>query len=170
MNTESKPKKELKHIVSFLFIAMLICLMTGKTRAYVMPVEQLVDLMTRNYSKFKTLVITQSTHLITPEDLEVQMVLEEKIWLKSPGFHHSEMMGQPDGWDSVANELMAKRPIKKHWFETSIQFKKPQLPESRRQPKSQEGQLDLFDDQPKLEEQTDNDEPIEPSPSEFTLL
>ncbi len=110
MKTESKLRKELKHIVSFLFIAMLICLMTGKAGAYVMPAEQLVDLMTRNYSKFKTMVITQSTHLITPEDLEVQMILEEKIWLKSPGFHHSEMMEPSDGWDSVANELMAKRP------------------------------------------------------------
>ena len=110
MKTESKLRKEIKHIVSFLLIAMLICLMTGKTRAYVMPAEQVVDLMTRNFSKFKTLVITQSTHLITPEDLEVQMVLEEKIWLKSPGFHNSEIMEQSDGWEPVANDVMAKRP------------------------------------------------------------
>ena len=110
MKTESKHKKYLKHIISFLFIAMIICLMTGETRAYVMPAEQLVDLMTSKYSKFRTLIITHSTHLITPEDLEVQMILEEKIWLKSPGLHHSEIMEQSDGWDSVTNELMAKRP------------------------------------------------------------
>jgi hypothetical protein len=110
LKTESKPKKELKHIVFFLFIAILICLMMGKTQAYLMPAEQLVDLMTRNSSKFKTLVITQSTHLITPEDLQVQMVLEEKIWLKPPGFHHSEMMDQSDGWDPGVHRLMARRP------------------------------------------------------------
>ncbi len=110
MKTDSKIRKDLKHIVSFLFIAMLIFLMTGKAHAYVMPAEQVVDLMTRNYSKIKTMVITQSTHLITPEDLEVQMILEEKIWLKSPGFHHSEIMEQSEDWDFIANELMAKRP------------------------------------------------------------
>jgi len=110
LKTDSKIRKDLKHIVSFLFIAMLIFLMTGKAHAYVMPAEQVVDLMTRNYSKIKTMVITQSTHLITPEDLEVQMILEEKIWLKSPGFHHSEIMEQSEDWDFIANELMAKRP------------------------------------------------------------
>jgi hypothetical protein len=110
LKTQSKLKKGLKQGVSFLFIAILICVMTGKTRAYVMPAEQLVDLMTRNLPKFKTLVITQSTHLITPEDLEVQMVLEEKIWLKSPGFHHSEMMDQTGDWDTGTNRVRVKRP------------------------------------------------------------
>ena len=91
-------------------MVILICAMTGKTRAYVMPAEQLVDLMIRNFPKFETLVITQSTHLITPEDLEVQLVLEEKIWLKSPGFYHSEMMDQAGDWDTGTNRFRVERP------------------------------------------------------------
>ncbi|UCF84773.1 MAG: hypothetical protein JSV50_03850 [Desulfobacteraceae bacterium] len=110
MKIALKIQKRIKlHLGTFVFIAVLVCLMPMKGNAYIMPAEQLISLMTRNFSQFKTLIITQSTHLITPEDLEVQMVLEEKIWLKSPGFHYSELGDLPDDWSANAYGLTAAR-------------------------------------------------------------
>lgn len=111
LETSSKLQKRIKqHLCTFILIVAFICLVKGKSQAYVMQAEQLTDLMTRNFSEFKTLIITQSTHLVTPEDLEVQMILEEKIWLRSPGFHHSEFVNIPDHWGVMVNELTAGRP------------------------------------------------------------
>lgn len=74
-----------------------------------MPSEQIVNLILGNFSKFHTLVISQSTQLITPEDLEVQVVLEEMVWLKSPGYFHSELTPVPNDWGSIENELLPER-------------------------------------------------------------
>ena len=90
--------------------------MPMKGKAYIMPAEQLISLMTRNFSQLKTLVITQSTHLISPEDLEVQMILEEKIWLKSPGYHYSELGDLPNDWSANAYGLTAARPSTDNTF------------------------------------------------------
>ena len=103
-------KRTRLHLGTFFFVAVLVCLMPMKSTAYIMPAEQLIDLVARNFSPFTTLIITQSTHIITPEDLEVQVVMEEKIWLKSPFFHYSELVDLPDGWSSNPSVLTAARP------------------------------------------------------------
>jgi hypothetical protein len=76
-----------------------------------MPSEQIVNLMLGNFSKFNALLIFQSTQLITPEDLEIQVVLEEKVWLKSPRHFHSELTPVPNDWDSIENELLPERLV-----------------------------------------------------------
>ena len=117
MKIGAKLKKSTRlHLGPFFFIAILVCLMPMKSKAYIMPAEQLIDLMSRNFSQFKTLIITQSTHLITPEDLEVQVVMEEKILLKSPGFHHSELVDLPDGWSSNPYLLSAAKSSTDYTF------------------------------------------------------
>ena len=112
-----KLKKRTKlHLGTFFFATILVCLMPMKRTPYIMPAEQVIDLMARNFSQFKTLIITQSSHIITPEDLEVQVVMEEKIWLKSPFFHYSELVDLPDGWSSNPYVLKAARPSTDYIF------------------------------------------------------
>jgi hypothetical protein len=111
LKTKSKLKKGMKpFLCALLFIGALVCLTMGKTQAYIMPAEQLADLMIKNFSGFKTIVVTQATHFVTPEDLETQMILEEKIWLKSDGFHHSELINLPEDWEAMATGLTSGRP------------------------------------------------------------
>jgi hypothetical protein len=97
-------------VVSLLWVMFSVWFLPGKTQAYLMPSEQIVDLMLMNFSKFNTLAISQSTHLMTPEDLEIQMVLNEKIWLKSPDYFHSELTIQTNGWRWMEKYLVAERP------------------------------------------------------------
>lgn len=73
--------------------------------AYVMPSDQLFGLMAPNFSKFETLVITQFTQLVNAKDQEVKMLLEEKIWLKSPGLFHAQLLGQPEGLCMMADNI-----------------------------------------------------------------
>ena len=102
----------LRSSTTFFCTVIMIFMMQGKTEAYIMPAEQILGLMTLNFAKFNTLVITQSTHLITSEDSEVQIAMQERIWLKSPGFLYSEMIGPSDAWESIKNELRIWRPAK----------------------------------------------------------
>ncbi len=80
-------------------ILFLAWVMPDKARAYVMPAEQLVGLVSAKFCKFKTLVITQFTHLVNPQDRESEVILKEKIWLKAPDFYHSEVIDQPEDYD-----------------------------------------------------------------------
>ena len=46
-----------------------------KAQAYVMPAEQLLYLMGTNFSRFKTLVITQSTYFENSYDNKTEVAL-----------------------------------------------------------------------------------------------
>jgi len=72
-----------------------------------MPVDQLIDKMRAKFSSFKTLIIDQSTHVLDPQDQETTMVFQEKTWLKSPGYCHSEVTGRPQREGQVAYEVAA---------------------------------------------------------------
>ena len=78
----------LKYLAAFLVMTALGCAVPDRGDAYVMPAEQIVGMMAANFSKFKTLEITQSIHLPDLGDQEADTVLEEKIWMKSPAFFH----------------------------------------------------------------------------------
>jgi hypothetical protein len=88
----------------FLLITVLAWVMPGKAAAYIMPAGQIVGLMTSNFSKFKTLMITQSIHELNPRNQETEMVLEEKLWLKSPCFFRSEPIVQAEGQGRIGDE------------------------------------------------------------------
>ncbi len=76
-------------------MALLALATPGKGRAYIMTADQLIGLMTGNFSKFKTLVITQSTQVIDTKDHQMAMALEEKVWLRSPDYYRLEVLGVP---------------------------------------------------------------------------
>ena len=64
--------------ISLLLILGVTFLTSGRGMGYIMPAEQIIDFMAKNFSKFKTLVFTQSTH---QQDKEVEgdgRIFEEK--------------------------------------------------------------------------------------------
>ena len=75
-----------------------------------MPADQLVGLMASNFSKLETLVITQTTHIVDSQSQEGKTVLEERLWLKSPGFFRSEITGRQEDQGMVWGEIQAGRP------------------------------------------------------------
>ena len=92
-----------------LLIAGMVFFMPVNCHAYIMPAEQLIGLMAANFSKFKTLVIKQSTHLMNLRDEGVEIALEEKIWLNSSGFYRSELIGKPEDQEKMEDEIAAHR-------------------------------------------------------------
>ena len=88
-------KNEFKrHIM--MFLSVFICLMPVDAFSYIMPAEQVADLMAANFSRIKTLIITQSTHLVDLENEEVETVIEERIWLKLPWFYRVDRIKGPE--------------------------------------------------------------------------
>jgi hypothetical protein len=76
--------------VAAVFISVILIFIHGNGAAYVMPSEQLLEFMLKNFSGIKTLVIIQSTlHETTVEGENVQNRFKEQLWLKSPGFFES---------------------------------------------------------------------------------
>ncbi len=78
--------------------------------AYVMPVDQLLGLMADNFSNLKSLVITQTVLLMNQRDPDAEIILKEKLWLKSPGFYGLQLIGQPGGKHAI-DEGHASRPV-----------------------------------------------------------
>jgi len=97
------------HMFVLLVAGLIFFMPVNCCHAYIMPAEQLIDLMTANFSKFKTLVIKQSTHLVNLRDKGVEIVLEEKVWLNSSGFYRSELFGEPKVQKKTGDEITADR-------------------------------------------------------------
>ena len=105
-NTSFKKVGMILLITSFLFA------IPGGSSGYVMPVDQLIDKMRAKFSNFKTLIIDQSTHVLDPQDQETTMVFQEKTWLKSPGYCHSEVTGRPESLDIAGAPASPQPPGK----------------------------------------------------------
>ncbi len=78
----------------FLFVLIIILLFwTSVTnlKAYVMPAEQLLGFMSGNFSRFRTLFVTQSIQRIISEDQQEKVMLVKKTWLKAPNLFYSEI-------------------------------------------------------------------------------
>ncbi len=99
--------RNLRLLGTFLLIAALCLVMPRNVEAYVMPAEELAGLMAVNFSRLKTMEITQSVHLLNPQDQELERVFEEKIWLKAPDLFHSEVIGGPGLHTATGNEMGA---------------------------------------------------------------
>lgn len=74
--------------------ATLSLILGGRSYGYVMPVEQLVDLMTNNFSKFKTLVIYQNTSQAVRADEDAEKIFREEVMIKSPDLIYSKVLDQ----------------------------------------------------------------------------
>jgi len=104
-----EPGLKRRYITIFItlpLVFLVAVLIPGKTPAYVMPAEQLLYLMGANFSRFKTLVITQSTQLKSLQGREIEVILNEKIWLKAPDLYYAELISMPE--DQTAGRGMIK--------------------------------------------------------------
>ena len=85
-------KKSVRKVfVFFLMITAVSFMVPGKSRAYVMPAEQLIGFMAMKFAKIRTLVISQSTHLINKEGQAPEKVIKETLWMKAPGIFYSQI-------------------------------------------------------------------------------
>ncbi len=66
-------------------------------QGYVMPAEQLIAFMAKNFSKFRTLVIVQSTQQKDEKYEGGEESFMERIWMKSPDLLRSQVTDHPMG-------------------------------------------------------------------------
>jgi len=93
----------------FLLISFLIFLHSGGL-AYIMPSEQLLEFMTKNFSRINTLVIIQSAQQETSLlGEEVQKRFKEQLWLKSPDSFHLRVLDEE--WISSAVRDLSYRRL-----------------------------------------------------------
>ncbi len=95
---------------TLLLVLLVIVMTAGRVSAYIMPTEQLLFLMGMNFSRFKTLIITQSTHLEYIQVQDTEVVLNEKIWLKVPDLYRAETSGAQEGPDDKNTFVQEREP------------------------------------------------------------
>jgi hypothetical protein len=78
--------------------------------AYIMPAEQLLDLMSARFSRFKTVLLSESTRLIGAEgDNNPAMTFEEQVWIKSPGSSGSQIAPEIEGQGMSVEDIKTLR-------------------------------------------------------------
>ena len=90
-----------RYWIAIILIVTLTWVVPTRVCAYVMPVDQLLGLMADNFSNLESLVITQTVHLMNQRDQDAEIVLKEKLWLKSPGFYGLQLIGQTGGQGAI---------------------------------------------------------------------
>ncbi len=75
-------------------------------QAYILPGEQVVALMTENFSALKSLVIIQSREMLRDKDQVQGRVCKERIWLQSPDLFAWEWIGGPGGEGEQDNPVV----------------------------------------------------------------
>ena len=78
-------------------------------QGYVMPAEQLIAFMAKNFSKIQTLVIVQSTQQKDEKYEGGEESFMERVWMKSPDLLRSQVTDHPMG--RVKDPDMAYRQI-----------------------------------------------------------
>jgi hypothetical protein len=89
----------LRVFVSFLFIISLTFLTAERSGGYILPAEQLIEFMAKNFSGFRTLVISQSTRRQSQGEEERGRVFERRIWMESPVYFYVENVERTDDQD-----------------------------------------------------------------------
>ncbi len=84
-------------------LLFIVCSFLLPTRGYgyVMPAEQIVGLMVRNFSNLDTMVVTQYTNHTDRSREGREKVFREKIWLKSPNLYHAKALEKTELPDFV---------------------------------------------------------------------
>lgn len=81
-----------RKICGALLIALLALTPYGICHGYIMPADQVLELMAANFSGFETQVIVQSTQRRGGAEQSDDTLLREKIWAKSPSLFHSQVL------------------------------------------------------------------------------
>ncbi|HDZ24407.1 MAG TPA: hypothetical protein ENH70_07720 [Desulfobacteraceae bacterium] len=77
---------------------------------YIMPAEQLLGLMSARFSRFHTVLLTQSTQLMTTGEEDRETIsFEEKVWIQSPGLHGSLVVPEIEGRDMTPEDIQSLR-------------------------------------------------------------
>ncbi|MBN1276875.1 MAG: hypothetical protein JXA35_05230 [Deltaproteobacteria bacterium] len=74
----------------YLLLVILVLAFPLTCAAYVMPAEQIADMMTANFAKFRTLIITQSVRSENLKNKDIQLIGRETLWLRSPDLYYLE--------------------------------------------------------------------------------
>jgi hypothetical protein len=90
-------------LLSLLVITGIMLTLLGKGAAYLMPAEQIIDLMTANFSDFKTLAITQSVFRLSSDAKETGMGPEQRLWLQAPDSFHLKGAAKLTAEDTVGD-------------------------------------------------------------------
>ena len=75
-----------------------------------MPAEQVIGFASVKFSKIKTLVINQSTHLVKQDDQGPEKVIKETLWLKAPGYLYSKIEDEIGAGSMSGSDIMPIRP------------------------------------------------------------
>ena len=112
MSKQSATNKNQTRIGIFFIMIFFFIFNFSNSLAYIMPSEQLLEFMIKNFSKINTLVIIQSTlqEETTAENEIVQKQFKEQLWLKSPSFFQSKVLTE-EGTRPGARDLSYRRLI-----------------------------------------------------------
>lgn len=85
-------------IIGGAFLVMILVFSPfGICQGYIMPAEQLLQLMAANFSGFATQIIVQSTQRKDGADPGEMILVREKVWAKSPDLFHSKVLDEEQG-------------------------------------------------------------------------
>ena len=83
--------------MGLLLLASLPLMPAERCQGYIMPAEQLIAFMAKNFSKFQTVIII---HSVQQEDESGELgegSFMEKIWMQSPDLFHAEILDHSMG-------------------------------------------------------------------------
>ena len=81
---------------------IFLWLITGDLSAYVMPLDQILGRVRKQFATLNSLLIEQATHVIQSQDPLRERVFREKVWLKTPRYEITKMAA-PHLKNAVAN-------------------------------------------------------------------
>ncbi|MGD9075773.1 MAG: hypothetical protein PVJ69_11230 [Desulfobacteraceae bacterium] len=93
----TKTERLARYLAGVLLLLGLLFMPAAESQGYVIPAEQLIAFVAKNFSKFQTLVIIQSTQQKDEEYEEGGESFMERIWMKSPDLLRSQVTDHPMG-------------------------------------------------------------------------
>ena len=92
-----------KNLFIIAILTLLIPVIYEISFGYIMPAEQLIGFMAKNFSKFETVVIIQNVIRQNEEDKDQGKIFKEQIWMKSPDLFQARILDQQEGMEEVRN-------------------------------------------------------------------
>jgi hypothetical protein len=95
--TAASTENLVKYLAGILILVSLIFMPAEKCQGYIIPADQLISFMAKNFSKFQTLVIIQSTQQKNENDEMGDESFMERLWMESPDRLRSQVTDHPMG-------------------------------------------------------------------------
>ena len=81
---------------------ILLLMIATQAQGYVMPAEQILEFMAKNFSGFKTVVMEEDVRWGGEENGSIQPLRREKVWMKAPDQWDEETL---EGSDTGGEDL-----------------------------------------------------------------